>query len=400
MSADKGPAARSVIPFLILSVLLFQAGGGISGAVVPVRLASDGYSATAAGLVSVCFHIGFLIGGFAGPSVIARAGARNTLILFSALAAVASLGLFSWQTPVFWALMRLFLGLATGIYFTLIEAWLAERSLASNRGAVFSAYMVVNRFTVAFAQGMIAWFDTHGLFIFAVSAAFLLIAPWPAAAWHATAPSVAGKAQGGIAAVARGAPAAAAGSLVHGLGTVALSSLLPVHAIQSGLGASGSAAILIAVQAGAVVVQGIFGALSDWMDRRLVIIIASVATAASAAAAFLLPGLPWSLALANYAVLGGFAFVLYSLAAAHANDIARPEERLNWSSGMLLLWGIGAMGGPVTASWLMDFFGSAALFAHTALLYTGLALFILWRLTRRGPPERKPGEVPPGQLPG
>ena len=47
------------------------------------------------------------------------------------------------------------------------------------------------------------------------------------------------------------------------------------------------------------------------------------------------------------AAYGAFAYTLYSIAVAHANDHARPEDFVKVSGGLLLLYGFGTMIGPV-----------------------------------------------------
>ena len=53
--------------------------------------------------------------------------------------------------------------------------------------------------------------------------------------------------------------------------------------------------------------------------------------------------------IAMTAAYGAFAYTLYSLAVAHANDHARPEDFVKVSGGLLLLYGFGTMIGPMLA---------------------------------------------------
>ncbi len=47
------------------------------------------------------------------------------------------------------------------------------------------------------------------------------------------------------------------------------------------------------------------------------------------------------------AAYGALAYTLYSIAVAHANDHAKPEDFVKVSGGLLLLYGFGTMIGPV-----------------------------------------------------
>ncbi|TIL50957.1 MAG: MFS transporter, partial [Mesorhizobium sp.] len=53
------------------------------------------------------------------------------------------------------------------------------------------------------------------------------------------------------------------------------------------------------------------------------------------------------------AAYGAFAYTLYSIAVAHANDHARAEDFVKVSGGLLLLYGFGTMIGPLLAAGLM-----------------------------------------------
>ena len=48
------------------------------------------------------------------------------------------------------------------------------------------------------------------------------------------------------------------------------------------------------------------------------------------------------------------AYPMYALSVAHANDFASPDDFVKVSSGLLLLYGIGTMIGPVLAAFAMQ----------------------------------------------
>ena len=65
-------------------------------------------------------------------------------------------------------------------------------------------------------------------------------------------------------------------------------------------------------------------------------------------------------------MFGVFTFPLYSLSVAHANDSVSREDFVEVSSGLLLIFGVGAIIGPLLASKLIQHFGQPSL----CLLYT------------------------------
>ncbi len=82
---------------------------------------------------------------------------------------------------------------------------------------------------------------------------------------------------------------------------------------------------------------------------------------------------------------GALAYVLYSLAVAHANDHASQEDFVKVSGGLLLLYGFGTMIGPIIGGALMDRMRPESLFLATALAHLLIAGYTLLRITRRAP---------------
>jgi MFS family permease len=178
--------------------------------------------------------------------------------------------------------------------------------------------------------------------------------------------------------------------MVSGLVSSIIFSMGPVYARLSGLQTHHIATFMALSILSAVITQYPIGRLSDRMDRRTVI--AGICTFAMlvAVAIVAFPGLPHAAFLALAALFSGFALTLYSLSVSHVNDKLEPAQMVAASSALLLLNGSAAALGPVLAGSLMSAFGPPAYFATLAGLTGTLAIFDLWRKTRRRP-------VPPSQ---
>lgn len=124
------------------------------------------------------------------------------------------------------------------------------------------------------------------------------------------------------------------------------------------------------------------GFLSDRMDRRKVLVgVAATALAADVVFVFFAPqGELANLVLAG--VFGGAVFSMYPVIIAHANDHA-DGNYIRISGGLLLVYGLGAIAGPLIAGWAMSGLGVRGLFMTTAGAHVLIILQALYRISRR-----------------
>jgi MFS family permease len=177
---------------------------------------------------------------------------------------------------------------------------------------------------------------------------------------------------------------------LSGLISAIIFSMGPVYARLSGLETKNVATFMAVSILAAVVTQYPVGRLSDRIDRRTVI--AGICTCAMIVAGSIVafPQMPHALFLTLAALFSGFALTLYSLSVSHVNDKLEPAQMVAASSSLLLLNGSAAVAGPVLAGSLIAAFGPPAYFATLAALTGTLAIYDLWRKSRRRP-------VPPSQ---
>jgi len=185
-------------------------------------------------------------------------------------------------------------------------------------------------------------------------------------------------------------PAAAVSAILAGILSGAWANFAPVFAKLSGMSNTNIANILVFAMLGSIIFQMPIGKLSDMMDRRFVMIGASLC---GALAGFVLAGMniidgnPDFLFFAGIVVFGGFIYSLYSLAVAHANDHADPEDFVETASGLLILFGVGSMIGPMAMAPIMDALGPSGLFTGMGAAHLLLAAFIMFRVSLRSLPK-------------
>ena len=85
------------------------------------------------------------------------------------------------------------------------------------------------------------------------------------------------------------------------------------------------------------------------------------------------------------AAWGAVACPRYAVSVAHANDDANPDEYIMISSGLLLMFGLGAVAGPFLAPILMNYMGVCGLYLFSATIHSILLIYIFFRISRRSP---------------
>jgi MFS family permease len=124
------------------------------------------------------------------------------------------------------------------------------------------------------------------------------------------------------------------------------------------------------------------GLASDRVDRRKVLLaVAALALAADLAFVLLAPeGRMVNLALVG--VFGAAIFAMYPIIVAHANDHAPAGTSIQVSGGLLMVFGVGSIIGPLFAGALMTGIGPSGLFLTTVAAHSLMIAYTLLRIAR------------------
>jgi MFS family permease len=83
------------------------------------------------------------------------------------------------------------------------------------------------------------------------------------------------------------------------------------------------------------------------------------------------------------ALYAGVAIPLFTLNLAYVNDYISKEKFVAAGGGMQIIFGLGAMTGPLLCSLLMNKFGTNGFFIHLLFFHLVIGAFGLYRRTRR-----------------
>jgi MFS family permease len=249
-------------------------------------------------------------------------------------------------------------------------------------------------------QMIVAAGDVHTESLFMVAGIFFCMALLPTAMSTAAAPRPLQDVSLDIKGLYAHSPVSSIGCLLVGVANGAWGTLGAVYGARIGISAAEIALMMSLVVVAGAAMQLPVGRISDRTDRRYVLAAAATGAALFGLLVFFVAPRSGVAVIAMAACYGALAYTLYSLAVAHANDHARPEDFVKISGGLLLLYGFGTMIGPIIGAMLMELMRPESLFLATALAHVTLSGYTLLRISRRAPvplSEREAFNVMPAE---
>ena len=370
------------IAALLASTFAMMVGTGLAGMLIPLRAVLEDWSPTAIGWIGTCYAIAFTAGCLVTPILVKRVG---HIRIFAALQTLlgASLLLHALVVnPITWCLFRALGGMALAGGYMVVESWLNEKADNANRGKIFSAYMVVSMTGVAAGQYIVPFGDIGTSVLFMVGTMAFSMSMLPISLSTSQAPRPLTRVTINPKRLFQRSPAAMVGSFLAGVIFGVWNYFGPLYGQALGLSSTGIATMLASGMIGGVVFQYPIGRLSDMIDRRYVMALAgAVGVAISVGMIIIAPKEPLYIVLGIFA-LGSVLFPIYALNIAHANDSAQPEEFVEVSGGLLIVYGIGNMVGPQLGGRLMDAAGPNGFFIAIGGTYAVYGFYAFWRSLR------------------
>ncbi len=385
---------RPLIPLLIAAGILIG-GNGLQGTYISLRGSHEGFSASVIGMVGTGYNIGFAIGCIYVTRILRSIGHIRTFSAMAAMASAASLAMALIIDPMFWFVMRLIIGLCFASLFACVESWINAKVTNSNRARTLSVYRLVDLFSVTAAQYLIPGIGIDGFTLFAVISIALTLSLVPISVADRSSPEAPEAVRFDVKRLWNISPLATVGCIVVGLTNSSFRSLGPIYAQDIGMSVTTIANFMSAGIVGGVVLQYPLGLYSDRLDRRLIILLATLGSSVSGLFLVLFAGSNAWLNIAGIFCFGAFAMPLYSLCSAHANDKAAEGEHALVSAGTLFFWSLGAIIGPLFASVMLDYYGAPALFIYTAAVQILFMAYTVHRMFIRPP---VPGETRKGRF--
>lgn len=366
---------------LMFGMLLIMMGNGLQGTLLGVRGSLENISPEVMGYVMSGYFIGFLGGARMTSSMLMRVGHVRVFAALGSLVSAAFILYPLYVNPYFWFVMRLLVGFCLAGLYVVSESWMNNLSTNETRGKVLSLYLIVQMVGIVAGQVLLNLADPAGYDLFIVMSLLVSLSFAPILLSVNPAPVYAEASPMSFKELFKVTPLGVVGIFLIGGVFAALFAMSSVYAIERGLSIRDVAYFIMAIYIGGVVLQYPIGWLSDNMDRRILICLVSLFSAAVCLMVFFISS-DWTLWIVAFLV-GGTANPLYGLILAYTNDHLEYDQMAAASGRMLFINGVGAMGGPILVGYMMKRYGPDGFFIFVACLMAMIALYSMYRMTRR-----------------
>lgn len=373
---------------LLVGAGALNLGMGLQASLLGVRAGIEDFPTLLIGVVMSSYYAGFVMGSIYAPSVVARVGHIRTFSAFASMASASAICHAVFVDPISWIVFRALTGFCFAALCLVAESWLNARASNLNRGTVVSIYFVVMLGATAAGQAFLMMAPPGGYDLFVFVSVIISLALVPIALTSTPSPEITAPDRMSLGKLYKVSPVGVVGCVGAGMIAGGYWSLAAVFAQGKGLAADDIAVFMTLLVSGGVITQWPLGKLSDQMDRRIVIglVAVLVVLVAASTALGLLPDGPDMFLVSLFtvaALMGGLVLPLYGLVLAHTNDHLEPHEFVGAGSTLLVLYGVGAIAGPLIGTATMGAMGPDGLFLYLAVAASLMAAFTAYRMTRR-----------------
>ncbi len=330
------------------------------------------------GLLTTAFYAGYVLSAFRINRFIIRAGSLATYAIFTCLVLIIALTYTMSANPLLWVLGRFVNGFCVATIWIVIKSWCLEVGGKERRGLAMAAFMGTFNSAQLVAQYMVRYetMSDHKPFCViailmaaSVMTLFLLRATPPE--FHSTQSTL------NLRSLFKISRVGVLGCLFSGMLMGAMYGLLPSCIHELGFDTKGVSWTMMLVVFGGVLFQLPIGKLADTFHARFVLrwvtifaLLSNVVVILTHASHFFFPLI---------CLIGGCGFVTYALSINLGCEAVEGKHLVSATTGLLVVYGLGAAIGPLLASSVIKFAGPIGIFMFFASM---LALTLLASMTQ------------------
>ena len=381
---------------LFIGIGVMMIAHGLQMQLMGIRSVLEDFSVFTTGIFMSGYYVGYFIGSRTTPNFVSKVGHIRVFAAFASLASLSALVAVVYVNPFMWTISRFITGISLVSCYVVTESWLNDRATNKNRGQLLSAYMMVIYFGLAIGMLLLNVSKPEDYEPFILVSILLSVALVPILLTKRPAPKFKKIETISIKELYKISPLGTLSSFFTGIIHAAFFSLIAVYATKANYTLLETSVLLFISTIAGVIGQGPIGYFSDTFDRRKVIVITTFGSSVLAFLSILSSNDPFQ----NIYHLDEFAFKkilffifvglysslclpLFSLNLAHTNDFVPKSQFVAAGGGLQLIFGVGAISGPILCSLFMGWFGLNGLFIFLIITHAIIGSFGLYRMRVR-----------------
>ena len=385
---------------LFIGIGVMMIAHGLQMQIMGIRSVLEDFSVFTTGIFMSGYYVGYFIGSKTTPNFVSKVGHIRVFAAFASLASLSALVAVVYVNPLMWTISRFITGISLVSCYVVTESWLNDRATNKNRGQLLSAYMMVIYFGLALGMLLLNISKPEAYEPFILVSVLLSVALVPILLTKRPAPKFKKIETISILELYKISPLGSLSSFFTGIIHAAFFSLISVYATIAKFTLFETSILLFVATIAGVLGQGPIGYFSDIFDRRRVIVITTFGSSLLALIAILTSNHP----IQNIYYMDEFAFrkiiffiavglytslclPLFSLNLAHTNDFVPKSKFVAAGGGLQLIFGVGAISGPILCAIFMEWFGLNGLFVFLIIAHSIIGVFGLYRMKVRSTVE-------------
>jgi len=369
---------------------------GFQGNLIGVRSVIEEFNFIATGAMMSGYFVGYFTGANTIPKLVGKVGHIRVFAAFASMASLSILIHAVFVDPIVWTLARIITGYSLVGIFIVMESWLNDRANNRTRGQLLSIYMFITLIGIALGTLLLNFSSPDKYEPFILVSLLLSFALIPILLTKRKAPKFKKLGYIDVKGLYKTSPLASVSMFCTGLIHSALFSLGAVYAAAMNFTIFEISLLLFVITVSGGIVQWPIGYYSDKSDRRVIIIFCTFFAALFSFMSIFASGTSLeNMYLASsvgidkimffiyMALYAGMAIPLFTLNLAYVNDYIPKEKFVAAGGGMQIIFGMGAMAGPILCSLMMNKLGTNGFFIHLLIFHLVIGLFGLYRITKR-----------------
>ena len=381
---------------LFTGIGIMMVAHGLQIQVMGIRSVIEEFSFLTTGIFMSSYFVGYFVGSKTTPALVSKVGHIRVFAAFASLASLSALIAVVYINPFMWTISRFITGISLVSCYVVCESWLNDRANNKNRGQLLSTYMIVIYLGLAMGMLLLNLSSPMNYEPFILVSVLLSLALVPILLTKRSAPNFKKIGTISVKELYKISPLGSVSAFCTGIIHGAFFSLIAVYATKANFSLLETSILLFISTISGVLGQWPIGFFSDTYDRRLVIVLTTFGAAFLSFCSILTANDPieniYWLKEFDFKKILFFIFVglysslclpLFSLNLAHTNDYVSKEKFVGAGGGLQLIFGFGAISGPILCSFFMQIFELNGFFIFLIIIHLIIGSFGLYRMKVR-----------------